>query len=269
MSFHLRLLSAACCAGMSLPTLLLGGCSDAGTVNTMPSATTMAKGNWQITAAATAAARLPALSGEFTTQAGTVTGVVHTQTASACVGPTSSFELAGTADDKNLVTLTGPLAGGTFSLVGTVAPDGRSLGNASYNVIGGDCALAQRVQATAQAFTPITGHYAGNFADADGQVAQVTAAFTQSPSSDPNGNFTLSGTATVSNNPCFPAAVPLSNTQVTGGTFTFTYAANGNSVTANGTFSADASTLAITSWTSSGTCGPDTGVASTMTRQGS
>ena len=251
MSMHYRLLRAALCASLSVPILLLSGCSDAGTVTQGP------------------AAHLATLSGELTSQAGTLTAILHSQTAAACIAPRSSFELSGSADSNSLVTLTGPVADGTLTLTGTLAADGKSLLGASYTVVGGTCAFAQKVPATAQAFNPITGNYTGNFADTDGQVAQVTANFSQSTTPDANGDFTLAGTATVSNNPCFPSAVPISNTQVTGGTFTFTYAANGNSVTANGTFSADASTLNVTSWTSSGTCGPDTGVPSSMTRQGS
>ncbi|HLI78251.1 MAG TPA: hypothetical protein VKV02_14995, partial [Acidobacteriaceae bacterium] len=194
------------------------------------------------------------------------TGILHTQSATACVAPTSAFDLTGSADDKNVVTLTGPVAGGTLTVTGTLAADGKSLTNATYNVVGGACAFTQPAQATVQDFQPITGNYTGNFADADGQVAQVSANFSQSTTPDANGNFTLAGTATVSNNPCFPTTVPVSNTQVTGGTFTFTYGAGGNSVTATGTFSADATTLTVTSWVSSGSCGADTGLRSTMTR---
>ena len=268
MYLHTRLLRAAVCASFTLTAVALTGCSDAGTVTTN-STPAVAKGNWQIGSTVAAAARLASFSGELTPQAGTLTGIFHTQSATACSAPATSFEVAGAADSNNLVTLTGPLAGGTLTLTGTLAADGRSLANATYNVVGGACALPAKVTASAQAFTPITGHYTGNFGDASGQVAQVSATFAQSPAADPNGNFTLSGSATVTGDPCFPSAVPISDTQVTGGTFTFTYSANGNSVTANGNFSADAATLTVTGWTSAGTCGADTGVQSTMTRQAS
>ncbi len=269
MSLYFRLLRAALCASLSVPILLSTGCSGDSTVTANPNAIPLAKGNWQINSAASAAVKLPVFSGEFTTQAGTITGILHTQSGTACISPAASFELTGSADDKNLVTLAGPVAGGTLTLTGTLAADGRSLSTATYNVASGACGFAAKVEATAQAFTPITGNYAGTFADTDGQVAQVTANFSQSTTPDANGNFTLAGTATVSNNPCFPSAVPVTSTQVTGGTFTFTYAATGNSVTATGTFSPDANTLTVASWTSSGTCGADTGVQSTMTRQSS
>ena len=268
MSFPLRFSRAVCSASFLLSLLLAAGCSDDGTV-TQGTSPTMATGNWQVSSSASAAARLPVFSGEVTSKADAISGVFHTQSLGACVAPTSSFALSGSANSESLVTLSGPVANGTLTLTGTLAADGKALTGASYNVAGGACAMSAKVQATAQDFTAITGNYAGAFADLEGQVAQVTANFSQSTTPDADGNFTLAGTATVSNNPCFPVSVPISNTQVTGGTFTFTYAANGNSVTANGTFSSDASTLTVTNWTSSGGCGADTGAQSTMTRQGS
>jgi hypothetical protein len=271
MSFVRRSLCAAFCASLSLPTLLLSGCSDAGTSTLNSAQPALVSGNWQVSSSSANAKNIASFSGVFTTQAGKTTAIVHTQSANACVAPNASFELAGTPDEKGNIALTGPLGKGTLTLSGTVAPDGKSLTNATYNVTGGACALAQAVPASAQNFQPITGSYTGNFADADGNIATVAANFSQSTTPDANGNFTLAGTATVTNNnPCFPGALTLTNTQVTGGTFTYTLtpsgSTNGNSVVATGTFASDASTLSITSWTSSGTCGADTGVQSTMTR---
>lgn len=275
MSLHQRLLRAALCASFSLPIFFATGCSDDGTV-TSGNTVTPAKGNWQISSSATVAAKLPVFSGELTTQGANTTGIFHSQSASACIAPSTPFEVSGTITSQNGIVLTGALANGTLTVTGMLAADGKSLTNATYNVTGGACALAQTVQATAQAFTPITGSYKGNFADGDGNIAQVTAVFSQSPTSDANGNFTLAGTASVTNNnPCFPSTLTLTNTQVTGGTFTYTLSpantanANGNSVTATGTFSSDATTLTITNWTSAGTCGADTGIQSAMARQGS
>lgn len=250
--------------------LLLSGCSDAGTTTTSTAVpSNLVRGNWQVSSTDSSSGVLPAISGSLSASSDKLVGTFHPMGASACLPANSSFALTGAADEHNNITLTGPVAGGTLTVTGALASDGRSLTSASYNIVGGSCAFAQKAAAMAQAFSPVSGNYAGSFADADGQVAQVTATFSQSPAADADGNFTLSGTATVSNNPCFPGPVPISNTQVTGGTFTFTYGANGNSVTAQGTFSQDASTLSVTSWTSSGACGADTGVASSMTRQGS
>lgn len=263
MSTYQSSLRVALCAGISLSTLILAGCSGDGTTTGTPTATPMAKGNWQISSASAAAAPLPAVSGEFaTTTQGAIVGTVHSQALTSCISPKTSFQLTGTAGAKNAVSLTGPLAGGTMTLTGTLSDDGKSLTDAAYSVSGGSCALTAKVQATALVFQPITGNYSGTFSDADGQAVTISAALTQSPSSDADGNFTLSGTATLPSNPCFPTSVPTSNTQVTGGTFTFTYATNDNSVTSTGTFSSDASTLTISQWVASGTCGSGKGTGS-------
>lgn len=273
MSLHRRLLCAATCASLSLPLLFSTGCSDDGTIGSA-SGTNLAKGNWQISSSAVPAAKLSVLSGELTPQADRIAGILHSQSAGACVAPSAAFAVSGSADSNSVVTLTGPVAGGTFTVTGSLAADGKSLTNATYTVVGGSCAFAQKVQAVAQAFSPMQGSYAGNFADADGNIAQVTANLSQSTTPDANGNFTLAGTATVASNPCFPSTLTVNNTQVTGNTFTYQLtpantSSNGNTVTASGTFSADGTTLTVTNWTSSGICGADTGIQSTMTRQGS
>jgi hypothetical protein len=162
-----------------------------------------------------------------------------------------------------MTTVTGTnVAGGILTISGTLAANGKSFSNATYNVAGGSCAFAAAVTgATAQDYTPITGNYTGNFSDPNGQVLMVAASLTQSPSSDANGNFTLTGTGTFPSNPCFNSPVTVSNTQVTGGSFTFTDAdaTTQNSVTASGTFSTDGTTLTVTNWTLTGPCGPDSG----------
>ena len=196
--------------------------------------------------------------------------MLHTQGVSSCVAPSTPFEVSGAADSSGVLTLTGPLAGGTLTITGTLASDGKSLTEATYNVTGGSCGFVKPADATAQAFTPISGTYTGSFTDADGVVATVSANLSQSPSAATTGNYTLSGTATLPNNPCFSTQnLTVSNTQVTGGTFTFTFTDPNTSasVTASGTFSPDATTLTVAPWTLSN-CSTDTGHGS-MTQQSS
>ncbi len=249
-------------AGLFVAPALVG-CSDDGTITTGSTAkANFVAGNWQISSADTQAARLPALSGTLNGTASAISGILHAQSPAACVSPASAVEVAGTADSSGNVKLAGALAGGSLTVTGTLAADGKSLTGATYNVAGGTCSFIKPADGVAQAYTPISGTYTGTFADADGQVAQISATLNQSANADNDGNYTLTGAATLPGNPCFPSAVPVSATQVTGGTFTFTYAANGSSVTANGTFSSDASTLVVSSWISSGSCGADTGTGS-------
>jgi hypothetical protein len=190
-----------------------------------------------------------------------VKGIFHANIASGCASATDLINVTGTTDSNGVTTLTGPIAGGTLTVTGTLAADGRSLSKATVNVSGGQCAFPTAAQAAVQNFSSVTGSYAGTFSDATGPVMNVTASLSQSPDGDANGNFTLSGTGSFGTNPCFVSPVPVVNSQVTGGTFVLTYTDNtkGNSVTATGTFSADGTTLTVTNWSLTGPCGSDTG----------
>jgi hypothetical protein len=239
----------------------LVGCST-GLVPTAAPSVISVTGNWQLSSTAPAAAKLPVLSGELTGAGANITGIFHPGAATTCVSPSTSFELTGSADAQNAVTLTGDnFAGGILTVQGTLASDGKSFSNATYNVVGGACAFAQAAPANAQSYADVTGNYAGGFSDPGGNVISITSTVSQNPTGDSNGNFQLSGTATLPNNPCFNSPVAVSNSQVTGGSFALTYAdANtGNRVTASGTFSTDGTTLTVTNWVLAGPCGPDSG----------
>ena len=254
----------------SLATLFLAialtGCSSLAPVyltNTVP-----VTGNWQFSSSAAAAAKLPALSGELTGTGASMTGILQSDSASSCVAPTTAIDVTGSTNAQGITTLTSTgVANGTLTITGALAADGKSFTSATYTVAGGTCAFASAANATAADFSPIAGSYTGNFSDPKGQILTISATLSQAPTSDANGNFTLSGSATF-NNACFSNSVPVSNTQVTGGSFTFTYAdpVTTNSVTALGTFSTDGTMLTVTNWTLTGPCGPDSGTG-TLTRQ--
>jgi len=264
MSRPTRSTSALFCSILFLSlgvSALLSGCSDETITN--PSAAISVTGNWQIASTAAAASKLSALSGAFTGTSASLTGILHSNSASACIAPAAAFGVTGSTNSTGVTTITGAnVAGGVLTFSGNLAANGKSLSNTTYNVAGGSCAFAAAVTgATAQDYAPITGNYTGSFSDPNGQLITVAASLTQSPTADANGNFTLSGTGTFPSNPCFNSPVTISNTQVTGGSFTFTYAdpATQNSVTSNGTFSSDGTTLTVTNWTLAGPCGPDSG----------
>ena len=258
---------------VAVPTLVLmlslAGCADDGVVWDTPQ--NPVSGNWQVSAAGSVP--LPNISGSLTDGAVNlgstpVTGIFHATTATGCAKTTDLISVTGTTDSKGVTTLTGPIAGGTVTVTGTLAADGRSLSNATMNISGGQCAFANTAQATVQNYSSVTGTYAGSFSDAHGPVISVTANLSQSTTGDTNGNFTLSGTGSFGTNPCFISPVPVVNSQVTGGTFVLTYTDNtkGNSVTATGTFSPDGTTLTISNWSLTGPCGADTGTG-TLTKQ--
>ena len=253
------------------PLSLLAGCSSSGSVNSSSPGSTpaLASGNWQFSSSDKAAARLSAVSGELSTSSGKITGILHAQSASACIAPASSFEVSGSANSKGTVTLSGSIGGGTLSITGALASDGRSITDATYDIAGGTCAFATPATAKAQTFTPVTGTYVGTFVDNGGDSIAVTATLSQSPQSDTDGNYTLSGSASFGANPCFVSPTAVAAAQVTGGTFTMSYpdSTTQNSVTASGTFSEDATTLTVSNWTLTGPCGPDSGSNTVMQLQ--
>jgi hypothetical protein len=239
----------------------LTGCGG-GNFASPPVATPLAiAGNWQVSSTAAAAGVLPVLSGALDGTTSAVTGTFHPASANACVAPTTAIDVTGSADTKNFLTLKGNVAGGTLTVTGLVAADGKSLNDAAYTITGGRC--AQKLHsATAVSFSSVTGTYVGTLSDATGPVISVTANLVQTPDADTSGNFQISGTGSFANNECFNSPVTVASSQVTGGNLTLTYTdpVTRNSVTVSGTFSPDASTLAITSWKLSGsTCLADSG----------
>jgi hypothetical protein len=255
-----RTLCASLCASLALTaTAVLTGCS--GLAPTPPANAIPVTGNWQFSSTAIAAVHLPSLSGSLNGTSSAMTGTLHADSATACSTPTTAIPVTGSTTAEGTTTLTGPLAGGTLSVTGALAPDGKSLSDATYTVSGGSCAFPAAAPALAQSYSSITGNYTGSFSDSDGQVIALNATLTQTPASDTDGNFQLSGTGTFPSNPCFNSPVSVSNSQVTGGSFNLTYAdpTTLNSVNVSGTFSTDGTTLTVTNWTLTGSCGPDTG----------
>ena len=252
-------------------TLLLAslGCSVSPTAPVTTASAIDITGNWQFASTAQAALTLPSLSGSLSGSGKNIAGILHSDALTACTTPTTPIQVTGSASAANILTLTGSLAGGTFTLTGTLAPTGKFLANATYTVTGGTCAFTAPANiTTATNFQPISGNYAGTFSDPDGQLIAITAALSQTPASDPNGNFQLTGSGSFGPNPCFSSPVTISSTQVTGGTFSLTYADPNtqNSVTASGTFTPDGTTLNVATWTLTGSCGPDQGTG-TLTKQ--
>jgi hypothetical protein len=241
--------------------LLLTGCS--GMPSTSSSGTTAnpfaavnVAGNWQISSSSTAAANLPAISGALAGTGAAITGVLHPLGLSGCISAATVFTVNGSATSTGAVKLTSSsFAGGSVLTVnGTLATDGRSLTNATYTVTGGSCSFATAATATAQAYAGINGTYTGTLTDASGQGGAITATITQSTTPDANGNFSVTGAASFPNNPCIASPSSSSTSQVTGGTFSFTYtdSASGNQVLTSGNFSTDATTLTVTNYTLTG-----------------
>ena len=249
-------------ASLLLTTLGLAGCNAAlSPLSITPLSAIAVTGNWQFASTAPSAGKLPAISGELTGSNQSMTGLFHSDSAESCVAPSQVFEMTGSADAKNNVTLTGSNpVGGKLTLTGTLAADGKSMTNTAYSVSGGSCAMAKPAAASAQQYD-MSANYAGSFSDSDGQVITLSATLSQSSMPDQNGNYTLTGTGTFPSNPCFNSPVTVTASELTGNTFNFTYqdSVTTNSVAVAGNISPDGSTLTVTNWTLTGPCGPDSG----------
>ncbi len=267
--FVLRTVSAA--SFFLTSSFALTGCSSA--FVSAPAAATPSvavTGNWQLNSSAAGAAKLAAISGSLSGSSAQATGIFHADAANACVKPSESFAVSGSANAENVLTLTGTgVAGGTITIKGTLAADGKSLSDASYTVSGGTCAFAAPADATAQQYAAVSGTYTGTFVDQDGLTIPLTATLSQSPASDTDGNFTLTGSGNFGQNPCFVSPVSNVSSMVTGGTFNMTYQdqTTANTVNLTGTFSTDGKTLTVSQWTLTGSCGPDGGTGSLVENQ--
>ena len=252
---------------------LLSGCSSGNSsginAETVASSNAFvaASGNWKFTTGATA--NLSALAGALIVSGSTVTGTLHPLTAT-CTPSTDLLPVTGTINTSGFLTITSAeLAGGHLSISGTLAADRRSLTNPSIIVTGGSCATPATqpenpfahltTAASAQQFQPLTGNYNGTFTDSEGAALTVSATLSQPTTPDANGVYHLTGTASFPNDPCLNAPV-ITDSTVTGDSIqaTYTDSQTGATVVGTGTFSADAETLTISSWTLSG-CSEDTG----------
>ncbi len=268
---------------------LLSGCAPGVSNTTSASVNPFANasGNWQFNSTAAAARRLPTVGGSLSINGVNVSGNLHPLHVSGpqCLPAATVLAVTGRIDSASHLTLSAPLPGGTLSLSGTLAVDGRSLSDPTYTVTGGDCAApaaqtaAQtafardtppnaKPQVTAQQFQPLGGTYTGTLTTADGETFSLSSNLTQTSQPDADGVYHVSGSAISPGNPCVPSALLATASTIDGGSVSTTYtdAATGTTITGAGSSSPDASTITISSWTITSPCGQDSG-SGTLTRQ--
>ncbi len=261
---------------------LLSGCgtgslsSAAAAAAAQPNSYAAASGNWQFSSTSSAALRLSSLGGSLAVNGTSVSGMLHPLVAtSQCLATSTALAVAGAIDSAGHLTLSGPLAGGTLNLSGTLAPDRRTLTEAAYTVTGGACAFpsirtsaAQAVTprdetppVTAQQYTPVSGTYTGTLTTTEGETFALSTSLTQTDTADSTGTYHLTGTAASPGNTCVPLTLPATASTVNGGSISTTYtdAASGTVITGTGTSSIDGTTITITAWTITSPCGTDTG----------
>jgi len=247
----------------SLTTLCVcaAGC---GPVASVPTNKTFEAGNWQFVAAVPSstnpgAAMLPSLSGALSGTSSNISGLLHVDVAGACVGTSEVIEVSGWTDQFGLLTLNGQVSGGTLTIQGYIAADGKSLVESGYLVAGGTCPVW--TVGTAQYYNPVNGTYSGTVKDTSGMQSSLTANLSQSSTADSSGNFTLTGTGQFKANPCFTTPITITSSEVTGGNLQLVYVdpSTQGTVSVTGKITPDGKTLTVTNWATTGACGTNSG----------
>ena len=241
---------------------LMAGCGS-GTLKSIQPEVSLT-GNWSFTASASGNGSPPLILNAGFTQgsSGAVSAVAHLNGA-ACLNSASAIALSGSVSPSNQIALISqPFQGTTLMLNGTLAPNGKTISNASWSFSGGSCAALGNGGIIAEDYSQINGTYTGIFVDSGNNQLAVSATLTQTIQPDNNGQFQLSGSATFPNNPCFTKPI-VTNSLVTGSSLSTTYTQGSASITAVGTFNSDATQLTITNWqVSGGLCDGDSGTGS-------
>lgn len=247
---------------------LLSGCSGATQVlsSGVPSAEGFAgvTGNWRFVSSGSVE-----LAGALAVAGSHVSGHLHTVAGSCGSSEGAAFAVSGTIDAEGRLRLSGQDdAERGFAVSGIVGADQRSLvdpnvsmtGSCPINVVAHAVHAEDNAGTTGQQYQAVTGSYTGSFTDTDGDSLPVQATLSQPTSPDANGIYHLTGRATFAGVTCLSSPIVTSST-VTGNQISATYTDpnSGASVTGSGTFSPDAQTLTIDTWTLTGSCGPANG----------
>lgn len=223
-------------------------------------------GNWSFTSAASKLT----LNLGFTQGAYETVSAVARLNGSACVAPGTDIVLTGSVSGSNQMTLvSAPFGGTVLTIKGDVASDSKGIAAASWSFAGGSCGKLGAMAVTATNYSNIAGTYSGPFNDNSGNTGTISAFLQQTSQPDQNGQFSLTGTASFPNNPCFVQQPTVTDSVVTGSNLAMTYTDPGSStvLTASGYFNSTATQLTITNWSiAGGPCNGDTGTGS-MTEQ--
>lgn len=211
-------------------------------------------GNWQFTATDTSGRTFSALAG-FIGEATTGSNGTHDATSILQTVPGSCYVGASLLPSSGYVTDTSLILN-SFSINGqyvdmTLTKDSTATHLTGTFQASGGCANGATGTMTGVRYTPVTGAYTGQ----DSSTAQrLVLTLAQSATPDGDGQSPLSGTATVAGIPCFTTGtVEDSASSVLGSVFTIKIAAaDGATVSVQGTFDTGASTLTVSSATITG-----------------
>jgi hypothetical protein len=216
---------------------ILIGCSGGGSNLTSPSQPSYPSlsGNWEVTANSKIAQATIDIGASIVSRQGTVSGVLHVLS-SNCYAWNADVPFSGTESTTGVVSLTSsPVANQIMTIKGTMTSSSLS---GTYSVAGG-CANGDSGTLAGQTVPAYNATMTGTFLSNSGLSVPVSIITTQS-GPDIHGMFSLSGTVTFKNSPCF-ATGTITNSIVTGD-------AIGVTITAN-----DGGSVVFSGWNTSGT----------------
>lgn len=237
---------------------LLAGC---GQINSPLRVGTAMAGNWSFANSSNVVLNLGFTQGSYET-----VSAVGRLEGTSCAGTGTDILLTGSVDGDNNATLISSAFGGTtLTIKGQVAANGKGMAGATWAFAGGACASLGTGNVTATNYNTIGGTYLGTFTDANNNPIGVSTFLQQTTQPDPNGQFSMSGSATFPANMCFTQQPTVTSALVTGDSLsvTLTDPGSGAVLTASGTFNSAATQLTIASWKIvGGSCNGDSGTGS-------
>ncbi len=240
-------------------SILIAGC---GMANTPLQVGTSLSGNWAfVPASSNVVLNLGFMQGAYET-----VSAIARLSGSSCISPTNDILLTGSVGSNNQMMLVSSAFGGTtLTLQGQVSGDGKGIAGATWTFAGGNCGTLGQANVAATNYSAINGTYTGNFVNSAGDSIAVSALLEQTSQPNLDGQFSLTGTATFPGNGCFAHQPSLTTSLVTGNNLALTYQdpLSSTTLTAVGTFNAQASQLTIANWSiSGGTCNGNSGTGS-------
>jgi hypothetical protein len=264
------------CLGSLVAAGLLTGCGvvrtpyDGGTPVTTPSVSN----NWQFQATNTSGGNslgtLTALSGSVavgTSSSGSIDSVL--QATSPCYLPTANVvPLSGTVNGSTVSVRSFAVQSQFLSLNGTLDASQANL-TGTYEIDGG-CSNGEKGTFTGARYRALTGTYTGSVKDSSSVIHTVTLTSTQGAPTG-QGNFPITGSATITGFSCFSSAnVATNGGYISGNTLLLTLNDGGNTGTTiqlNGTVDSGATSITIKAPTVSGGFCNGTLPSVTLTRQ--
>jgi|HubBroStandDraft_5_1064220.scaffolds.fasta_scaffold280693_1 hypothetical protein len=187
-------------------------------------------GNWALTANSTVTPLVTQIGAYVTNTNGTVSGIVHPLN-SPCYSLAQDVPITGTVTTAGAVSATSsPEGGQVLTLTGNVASG--VLSGGTYSIAGG-CGAGDKGTVTGYIVPAYTNTYTGTFASvSDISIGAVITTVQSGP--DVNGLYSVTGSATFTNSPCFASAT-ISSSEISGAYIEVILAANdGSQVTFDG-----------------------------------